>query len=94
VVLSSEGAPASGPVYLFTGLNAVKPAMVAEATRNARASAEQFAVDSGSRLGRIRSASQGVFQILTRHEAPGIVEPYQIDKRIRVVSTVEYALSD
>jgi hypothetical protein len=68
--------------------------MVAEATRNARASAEQFAADSGSRLGRIRSASQGVFQILARHEAPGIVEPYQIDKRIRVVSTVEYALGD
>ena len=39
VVLSSEGAAASGPVYLFTGLNAAKPEMVAEATRNARASA-------------------------------------------------------
>jgi uncharacterized protein len=94
VVLSSEGGSASGPVYLFTGLNAAKPEMVAEATRNARASAEQFAADSGSGLGGIRSASQGVFQILARDEAPGLLEPYQIAKRLRVVSTVEYFLAD
>ena len=94
VVLSSEGGSAGGPVYLFTGLNAAKPEMVAEATRNARASAEQFANDSGSSLGGIRSASQGVFQILARDEAPGLMEPYQIAKRLRVVSTVEYFLAD
>ena len=94
VVLSSDGGAASGPVYLFTGLNQAKPEMVAEATRNARASAEQFATDSGSRLGGIRSASQGLFQILARDEAPGLQEPYQIAKRLRVVSTVEYFLAD
>ena len=94
VVLSSEGASASGPVYLFTGLNDAKPEMVAEATRNARQSAEQFATDSGSRLGGIRSASQGVFQIMARDEAPGLMEAYQIAKRLRVVSTVEYFLAD
>ena len=94
VVLSSDGGAASGPVYLFTALNQAKPEMVAEATRNARASAEQFATDSGSRLGGIRSASQGVFQILARDEAPGLQEPYQIAKRLRVVSTVEYFLAD
>jgi uncharacterized protein len=93
VVLSSEGA-APGPVYLFTGLNDAKPEMVAEATRNARASAEQFAADSGSRLGGIRSASQGVFQILARDEAPGLTEASQVNKRLRVVSTVEYFLAD
>ena len=94
VVLSSDGGPAGGPVYLFTGLNAAKPEMVAEATRNARESAEQFAKDSGSALGGIRSASQGVFQILARDEAPGLMEPNQIAKRLRVVSTVEYFLAD
>ena len=94
VVLSSDGGAASGPVYLFTGLNEAKPEMVAEATRNARQSAEQFAADSGSRLGGIRSASQGVFQILARDEAPGLLEPSQINKRLRVVSTVEYFLAD
>ena len=55
---------------------------------------EQFAADSGSRLGDIRSASQGLFQILARDEAPGLQEPYQIAKRLRVVSTVEYFLAD
>jgi hypothetical protein len=94
VVLSSEGAPSSGPVYLFTRLNDAKPEMVAEATRNARASALQFATDSGSALGGIRSASQGVFQILARDDAPGILEQNQIAKRLRVVSTVDYDLVD
>ena len=54
----------------------------------------QFAQDFGSRLGGIRSASQGVFQILARDEAPGLMEAYQINKRLRVVSTVEYFLAD
>jgi hypothetical protein len=94
VVLTSDGGAAGGPVYLFTALNAAKPEMVAEATRNARASAEQFAADSDSSLGGIRSASQGLFQILARDEAPGLMEPFQIAKRLRVVSTVEYFLTD
>ena len=94
VVLSSDGSAAGGPVYLFTALNDAKPEMVAEATRNARASAEQFAADSSSRLGGIRSASQGLFQILARDDAPGLMEPFQIAKRLRVVSTVEYFLAD
>jgi hypothetical protein len=66
--------------------------MIAEATRNARAGAEQFARDSGAVLGGIRQASQGVFQILPRDETPGSTEAGQPDKRLRVVATVEYQL--
>jgi hypothetical protein len=74
--------------YLFTTLNAVKPAMVEEATRNAREVAEKFAEDSQSRLGRIRRASQGQFSIGDRDaNNPHI-------KTVRVVSTVEYYLAD
>lgn len=91
VVLSGEG-PTAGPAYVFTGLNAIKPGMIAEATRNARAAAEQFAVDSASRLGGIRTASQGLFQILPRDDAPGETESRQINKTVRVVATLEYAL--
>ncbi len=91
VVLSGEG-PAAGPAYVFTGLNAIKPKMIAEATQSARAAAEQFANDSASRLGGIRTASQGLFQILPRDDAPGETESRQINKTLRVVSTVEYAL--
>src|SRR3546814_13907280 len=52
LVLSDENQWNAGPTYVFTGLNDLKPAMIAEATANARAGAEQFAADSGSRVGR------------------------------------------
>jgi hypothetical protein len=52
-----------GISYKFNGLNALKPDMITEATRNARSSADRFAADSGSQVGSIRSASQGVFSI-------------------------------
>ena len=94
VVLSSGGGPAQGPTYLFTRLNDVKPEMIAEATASARASAEQFAKDSRSRLGGIRQANQGVFVILPRDQAPGAMEEAQIAKKVRVVTTVEYYLKD
>lgn len=74
--------------YLFTGLNAVKPAMIEEATRNAREVAEKFAADSSSTLGKIRRASQGQFSISDRDQNNPHI------KKVRVVSTVEYYLSD
>jgi len=74
--------------YLFTGLNALKPAMVEEATRNAREVAEKFAADSASRLGKIKQAQQGIFSISDRDANT----PYI--KKVRVVSTIEYYLAD
>ena len=90
VVLSDMG----GPSYVYTQLNEIKPSMIAEATRNARKSAEQFAADSGSRIGKIRRARQGVFVVLPRDPAPGIDEGSQLDKTLRVVSTIDYYLED
>ena len=49
--------------YDFTGLNEIKPEMIAEATSKAHEAAEQFASDSGSKVGKIKTASQGVFTI-------------------------------
>ncbi|MBL27403.1 MAG: SIMPL domain-containing protein [Rhodospirillaceae bacterium] len=94
VVLSADNPMMSGPIYLFTRLTDLKPAMIAEATANARQGAEQFAADSGSHLGGIRRANQGVFQILARDNAPGIMEETQILKTVRVVSTIDYYLED
>ncbi|MEZ5542084.1 MAG: SIMPL domain-containing protein [Pseudomonadota bacterium] len=74
--------------YLVTGLNAVKPAMIEEATRQAREVAEKFAADSNSTLGKIRRASQGQFSITDRDQNNPHI------KKVRVVSTVEYYLSD
>ena len=74
--------------YLFNGLNALKPAMVEEATRKAREVAEKFAQDSNSSLGKIKQARQGQFSIGDRDSnTPHI-------KKVRVVSTVEYYLAD
>ena len=93
VILSSEGGQA-GPIYLYTKLNEIKPDMLAKALANAREGAAKFAEDSGASVGGIRRANQGVFQILPRDRAPGLYEPGQINKRVRVVSTVVYALVD
>lgn len=91
VVLSSDYGP-SGPTYLFNGLNEIKPEMIAEATASAREAAAQFAQDAKAELGGLRRANQGVFQILARDQAPGIMEEQQPVKTVRVVSTVEYYL--
>ncbi|GAG28678.1 unnamed protein product, partial [marine sediment metagenome] len=53
-----------------------------------------FAKDSGSVIGKIRKANQGVFVILARDRAPGIQEAGQLNKTVRVVSTLEYYLKD
>lgn len=93
VVLSSgEEYGTGGPTFLFTRLNDIKPAMIAEATGRAREAAEQFARDAQSRLRGIRQANQGVFVILARDQAPGVSEESQLMKTVRVVTTVEYFL--
>ncbi|HYW31659.1 MAG TPA: SIMPL domain-containing protein [Gemmatimonas sp.] len=93
VVLSSgQEYGGGGPTFVFTGLNALKPPMIAEATARAREGAEQFATDSRSALTGIRRATQGVFEILPRDQAQGISEESQVTKRVRVVTTVEYGL--
>jgi uncharacterized protein len=74
--------------YIFTRLNEVKPEMVEEATRKAREVAQKFATDSDSKLGKIKRASQGQFSISARDKNNPHI------KKLRVVSTVEYYLSD
>jgi hypothetical protein len=76
------------PRFVFTGLNALKPAMIEEATRNARQAAEKFAKDSDSTLGKIKRASQGQFSIEDRDPSTAHL------KKVRVVSTVDYFLAD
>ena len=74
--------------YIFTGLNELKPSMIEEATKNARAVAEKFARDSDSQVGKIRIARQGLFTINDRDlNTPEI-------KIVRVVSTIDFQLED
>ena len=74
--------------YEYMSLNEIKPQMIEEATKNARAAAEKFAKDSDSKLGKIKRAYQGQFSIGNRDENT----PYI--KRIRVVTTIDYSLED
>jgi hypothetical protein len=89
-VVLEEG---SGMAYTFTKLNDVKPAMVAEATKDARAAAEQFAKDSGTGVGGIKQATQGYFEITARDGDGGgwgvSDSPF---KKVRVVTTVDFYL--
>lgn len=80
------------PVYMFTKLNAIKPEMLAEAVKNARQSADEFAADSGQQVGGIKSASQGMFQILSRDPIAYVSEQNQRFKTVRVVSTLDFFL--
>ena len=86
VLLNTE--EGGGPEFEYTKLNDIKPALIAEATEAARKSAEQFAKDSGARLGGIRSANQGVVSISDSDRGSPQV------KTVRVVTTVEYFLKD
>ena len=93
VVLSSgQEYGGGGPTFVFSGLNKLKPAMIADATARAREAAAQFARDSDSEVGSIRQANQGVFEILARDQAAGLTQESQIAKVVRVVSTVDYFL--
>ena len=73
--------------FLFEGLNAIKPEMIEEATKNAREVAVKFAKDSESKLGKIKSANQGTFSIEDRDSNT----PYI--KKVRVVTNVTYYLT-
>ena len=77
--------------YIFTNLNEIKPQMLETATKNARQAALEFAKSSDSKVGKIHSANQGVFSILPRDNT-NAVETQQINKKVRVVATVEYFL--
>lgn len=72
--------------YEYHGLNDIKPAMIAESLENARTAADEFAKNSHSKIGKMRTASQGYFEVEDLDENTPQV------KKVRVVTTVEYYL--
>ena len=82
----------SGMRYSFTKLNDLKPPMVAAATKDARNAAEQFAKDSGTSVGGIKSATQGYFSIDARDGEGGDGSSDTPYKKVRVVTTVDFYL--
>ncbi|MDH8701407.1 hypothetical protein M2138_000748 [Dysgonomonadaceae bacterium PH5-43] len=88
IAISANRAYENAINYSFSGLNDIKPKMIEEATKNARISAERFAQDSDSKLGKIKTASQGQMSIYDRDEfSPHI-------KTLRVVTSIVYYLKD
>jgi hypothetical protein len=89
-----EGGTAN-PRYVITTFNDLRPQLLADATKNARSTAQQFAADSGARVGRIRSANQGAIQIFGsdgNDESAPFSQTSTPFKKIRVVSTFEFEL--
>jgi hypothetical protein len=89
-----EGGTAN-PRYIITTFNALRPQLLADATKNARMTAQQFASDSGAQVGKIRSANQGAIQIFGsdgNDESAPYSPTSTPGKKIRVVSTFEFEL--
>ena len=80
------------PSYHFTGLNEIKPDMLKEAARNARIAATEFAENAGAKVGRIRHARQGAFIIVDVGQSHG--DTRSLEKDVRVVTTIEFYLTD
>lgn len=100
ILASAQGVGGSQLSFRFTGLNSIKPDMITEATRNARAAAERFAQDAGAKVGSIRQASQGSFSISPAdagsdpEEGSSVTNPdASLMKSVRVVTTIDYYLS-
>jgi len=80
------------PTYHFTRLNDIKPAMLREATQNARIAATEFAEDAGVQVGGIRNARQGAFSVVDVGSSYG--NTHNIEKEVRVVTNIEFYLTD
>lgn len=81
----------TGPWYQLRAFNEAKAPLLAAATRNARQQADQFAKEAGAKIGRLRSANQGVISITAASSQFGD-DMSARTKRLRVVSTFQYEL--
>lgn len=90
IQLGGEGMDGA-PLYQLRGFNDIKPQLLEEATRSAREQATKFAADAGATLGPLRSANQGAIRILD-DDGSETDSSRTIGKRLRVVSTFEFAL--
>jgi uncharacterized protein len=95
VVLDGDREGTANPRYEVSNFNSLRPQLLAEATKNARTIAQQFAADSGAQVGKIHAANQGAIQIFGTDggdESGGYGATSTIRKNIRVVSTFEFEL--
>lgn len=86
------------PQYYVSQIEEVKFSLLAEATKNARQRAEEFAKSSQVKVGNLRAATQGVFQIVPQNSTEtadfGLYDTTTIDKTVKVVVSAEYGIVD
>ena len=94
-VVFSADAYNAGPSFIFTSVNDwMKGEMLTEATKRAREAADKFAAESGAKVGDIQSANQGIIEITPAIEIPNDRPEKQVNKKVRVVTTITYFLRD
>ena len=87
IVIEAGNEYGSAPIrYEYTSFQDIKPKMMDQAIANAKTTAEQFAASTGSELGKMVTAEQGVFSIDDLDDNT----PYK--KSLRVVSTITYRI--
>ena len=84
------------PEYLYRRLDDLKIEMLALATENAKLRAENMAKATGNRIGPIRSARMGVFQItpVTSNDVSdyGVNDTTSLEKKVTSVVTASFAI--
>lgn len=84
------------PEYYFLNIEELKISMLGEASNDALQRAEKLVSNSGSQVGWLRSAHQGVFQITPAFSSSvsdyGEYDTSSISKRIKAVVTMEYGI--
>lgn len=93
-VVFSADAYNAGPSFVFTKVNDLKGEMLTEATKRAREAADKFAAESGAKVGDIQSANQGIVEINPAVDIPNDRPEKQINKKVRVVTTLTYFLKN
>jgi uncharacterized protein len=93
-VVFSTDSYSAGASFIYTGINDLKGEMLKEATQRAREAAQQLATESGAKVGAIETVNQGVFEINPAVEIPNDRPEKQIAKKVRVVTTITYFLTD
>lgn len=97
--ISHESVTFEKPQYLLNDLEKIKHDLIAKATDDANKRAEEFAKTGHAKVGVMRSASQGSFNILDAHNPDsddsdygGTYDKDGVDKLVRLVVTIDYAI--
>jgi len=86
------------PEYFYTKLAELKLQMLADATQDAKARAERMAASTGNKVGLMRSAKMGVFQITPVNSVSvsdwGENDTTSLEKRVTAVIHADFAIKE